>query len=128
MGLPVVRISPSLQMVADVTRPTLAVDWDNTLVHEKTQEWLGGAEEALRALLKSGFTVWIHTCRGNYGAGREMVVSKLLAAGFERWVRSGDLELWLGEGKPNAAVYIDDRAIRFEGWSDLLPELRKLAR
>lgn len=112
-------------MVAIVSRPTLAVDWDGVLVHAKTQEWLLGAREALRALLQSGFTVFIHTCRANYTAGQEMVTAKLLEAGFERWLRSGDLEMWMGEGKPNAACYIDDRAISFEGWADLVPEIRR---
>lgn len=108
--------------------PTIAIDWDDTLVDHETQEWLEGAQEALRALLKSGFTVWIHSCRANYQAGQELVVSKLLASGFERWIRSGDLELWLGEGKPLAAIYIDDRALRFEDWNNLIPDIRRFAR
>lgn len=103
---------------------TIALDWDLTLVDEQ-QEWLVGAQEALRALLRSGYTVWVHTCRANYTAGQELVTSKLVAGGFEGWLRSGDLELWLGEGKPNADIYVDDRALRFEGWNDLVPTIRK---
>lgn len=115
---------------------TLCIDWDDTLVSykrfgdlENPGTWLDGAPEALRALLKSGRQVVIHSCRANWDQGRETIYTKLLEAGLERWIRSGDLDIWLGEGKPLGLVYVDDRGFRFPGsWTDLVPELKALTR
>ena len=111
-----------------MTRPVLAVDWDGTLVDTPTQEWLPGAQDALRALLKSGYTILIHTCRANYTAGLKMVEEKLVDGGFEGWLLSGDMQVWQGKGKPDAAVYIDNLALSFECWADLVPEIRRRLR
>lgn len=111
----------------------LALDYDDCLVgHKKYGEpkkWLPGAQEALRALLKSGRTIVIHSCRANWAEGCHEIHEKLFESGFGRFMEAGDLEVWMGEGKPSASVYLDDKAVRFGGsWDGLVPKLRELSR
>jgi hypothetical protein len=97
-------------------RPRLrvAVDWDGTLVGPE-QEWLPGAREALRTMLARNCAVVVHTCRANYAAGAAAVRAGLDEAGFV----AVDVK-----GKEEADVYVDDRALRFEGsWPAALDEL-----
>lgn len=93
----------------------ICVDWDGTLVDGQTQEWLPGAQQALRELLSMYRTVIVHTCRANWPEGRAQVEAKLAAAHFY------DLQI---VAKPQADFYIDDQAIRFEGWPQTLAPLR----
>lgn len=92
----------------------VSFDWDGTLV-DGNQEWLPGAKEALRlAERKRG--AFVHSCRANFPAGERQIRSKLDDAGFTR-IRV--------VGKPEASVYVDDLALRFEGdWESLKPHLR----
>lgn len=55
---------------------TRAVDWDDTLVDVKTQEWLPNAPQALRTLLHDG-PVIIYTCRANWPEGLASIEAKL---------------------------------------------------
>lgn len=91
----------------------VAVDWDDTLVDAKTQEWLPGAQAALESLLAQFKTVIIHTCRANWPEGLSSIEAKL--APFRHDIRI--------VGKPLADVYVDDRAVRFTGWPATLAEL-----
>jgi hypothetical protein len=113
--------------------PTFAVDWDGTLVENKYPEqgdWLPGALDALYALDRLG-TVIVHSVRIAPVApfkdgfipkpGEETPIPEqsireiayirgmLDRAGFEH------IEIWQRQYKPPAVVYIDDRAVRFEG-------------
>jgi hydroxymethylpyrimidine pyrophosphatase-like HAD family hydrolase len=67
---------------------TFMFDVDGTLVHYHTQEWLPGAKELLRGLLKEGHTIVIVTARGEHDAGQVWSIEacdKMFAdAGFER--------------------------------------------
>lgn len=83
----------------------VAVDWDGTLVDARSQEWLPGAQAALRQLKARGYEVFIHTCHANWPEGAAAVEAKLAEAGL-------DLEI---VAKPLADFYIDDRAIEFCG-------------
>lgn len=104
---------------------TLAIDWDGTI--EDNAGFLPGAEESLRALLKSGYKIWIHSCRCNFDAGANYIAGRIGELGFQRPLEAGQIELWLGEGKPPADLYIDDKGLRFDGWFDLVPRVRALA-
>ena len=104
---------------------SIACDWDGVLVDDK-QEWLPGALEGLRALLKSGRMVTIHSCRMNWPEGRAQINDKLHAHGFTKDLLSGRMRLWAGEGKPIATVYLDDRGYRFETWDHLVHTLKEM--
>ena len=84
----------------------IGIDWDQTLVDTKTQEWLPGALERLRRMVADGDDVFVHTCHANWPEGRASVEAKLAQAGLRLRV----------EAKPLADVYIDDRAEKPE-WS-----------
>jgi hypothetical protein len=95
---------------------TLACDWDGVLVDPKTQGWLPGAREALSALLMGKRKVVIHSCRVGWPEGLTQIQSKLREAGF-----LGHVDIHTGAGKPNADLYLDDRALRFTGdWNEVL--------
>lgn len=101
-------------------RYTICVDFDG-VIHSYASGWLGadvlpdppnaGAIEWLRSML-SKFDVTILTTRGQYPEGREAVTRWLIAHGL----RPEEAQRILVTNEKCAAlVYIDDRAIRFEG-------------
>lgn len=97
----------------------VAVDWDGTLVDPITQNWLPGAQQALQAMLTRGYRVTIHSSRANWDGGIEQIADKL--AGYAHRVTI--------QPKPEANIYIDDRALRFNGdWEPILTTLRQLNR
>lgn len=97
---------------------TVASDWDGTLVDSKTQDWLPGALEALKRLLRDGHRVIIHTCRANWPEGLASIEAKLALAG----VRGA--HVWTGAGKPHAHIYVDNQAVTFEGdWAPILTHI-----
>jgi hypothetical protein len=96
----------------------VAVDWDHTLV--EGGDWLPGAERALIGLRRGRYRIIVHSSRATYDQGRQEIAAKLSSIGFhENEVRI--------EPKPEAILYIDDRAYRFDGdWPAALRHLRSL--
>lgn len=94
----------------------IAVDWDDTLVDAKTQEWLPGAREALKALRRRGHKLLILSARASWDGGRDQIAAKLASVGIR------DVAI---HAKPTADLFIDDRAIEFHGdWSQVLRRIR----
>lgn len=94
---------------------TVATDWDGTLVDTKTQEWLPGALDALKTLLREGHRVIVHTCRANWPEGLASIEAKLALAGVV------GAHVWTGQGKPHAHLYVDNQAVTFDGeWEPIL--------
>ena len=94
-------------------------------------EPLPGAVERIRELRAAGHYIIIHTARnmatwkGNVGKVMQNI-GKITLDWLERYGIGYD-EIYFG--KPNAQVYIDDRAIRFSGWEEITEErLQQAAR
>ena len=96
---------------------SIAVDFDG-VIHSYTSPWVAadvipdapvpGAIEWLNSM-RSGFRIIIFTTRGKTPEGREAVKRWLGAYGFECSREDVTAE------KPPALIYLDDRAVRFDG-------------
>ncbi|NUV54602.1 hypothetical protein G6W51_17120 [Streptomyces coelicolor] len=116
--------------------PTIAVDFDG-VIHRYSRGWqngtiydppLPGAIEGLHALMQD-HAVFIHTSRD-----AESVAAWLAHQGFSTIVEADvQIEFWNAQGillvtdrKLPAVTYIDDRAIRFQSWKQVLAELANI--
>lgn len=86
----------------------VAVDFDGVLV-DASGEWLPGSLEMLRWLLGRGDTVIVHSCRANWLEGLQSIKDALLAVGVM------SAQIWTKPGKPDADLYVDDKAVHFAG-------------
>ncbi|MEZ6134279.1 MAG: hypothetical protein R3C53_05140 [Pirellulaceae bacterium] len=105
-------------------RRTICLDFDG-VVHSYRSGWCGegsipdppihGTERAIERLRKE-YRVVIHSARCRTAAGREAIA---------RWLEKHRIDVdEICEHKPPALVYIDDRAIRFEGnWAETMTRL-----
>ncbi len=93
----------------------LLVDFDN-VIHDAKSGWLEGiiyggliegAKEKIELLQKSGFEVIVFTAREDTVTVKE-------------WLYKNGLELEVTNIKLPALAYIDDRAIRFTNWEDIV--------
>lgn len=97
----------------------IAIDWDGTLVDSSNKsvdpKLLRGAKEAITLLRASGHRVVI------FSANRKDWIQKWL----NEWGIPVD-DIYEGNGKLNADLYVDDKAHRFQfngDWNDELPEI-----
>lgn len=117
-------------------QPTIAVDFDG-VIHQYVSPWTSpvdvhdppvpGALDFLRRLLGSGWRVIIHTARlmNNVPPAETDVPEIDLTSrvqAIRAWFREHDAQdveaavsFWTAGGKPHADVYLDDRALRFDG-------------
>jgi len=94
-----------------------------------TLEPIAGASERIRELRASGHYIIIltsrnmATCESNIGK-----VMKNIGKVTLDWLTKYEIEYdEIYFGKPNAEVYIDDRAIRYDKWKELTSETLELA-
>lgn len=110
----------------------IVIDLDGTVcpIKKKDQQYselepFDGAIQKITELRKAGHYIIIQTARnmatqeGNLGK-----VMKSIGKVTMDWLAKYDVpydELYFG--KPNAHLYIDDRALRFTSWSAITPEV-----
>jgi hydroxymethylpyrimidine pyrophosphatase-like HAD family hydrolase len=93
---------------------TIAIDFDHTLVNGSIL--LSGAKKAINRLRELGYYIIIHSCND---------VDWIKQVLHDNDVRYDSI--WDDRGKPIAAAYIDDKAVRFSGdWDDTLDELQEV--
>jgi hypothetical protein len=97
--------------MASPERPkVLAVDWDGTLAEYGTEKLLPGAAKALTELIEKGWRVLVFTSRQDrLPLMRALAQADVLLTSVQIETR-----------KPDARVYLDDRALEFNGsWDEV---------
>ena len=104
---------------------TIAVDFDG-VIHRYSRGWqdgriydepVEGALEALAKLVANGYKVVIFTTRAR-DAAQIQAINDWLLERMPNWDSFESIEVT--DRKPGAIAYIDDRAIRFTNWTDIL--------
>lgn len=96
----------------------VCLDWDDTLVDVATQEWLPDAEWALGKMVKAGWKVTVLSCRASWPEGAASIAAKLDASRLSA--------VDVTDVKPAADVYVDDKAVRFDGdWASIFADIRE---
>jgi len=107
----------------------IAIDLDGTILDNTgTKEFgepLPGARQALAELKSAGYTIIIHTVRGDEEAvARELQRYQIP---FDYINHNPNQPDYANRGKPLAEVYIDDRAVHFNGnWNNVVETVRQL--
>lgn len=107
----------------------VAIDFDGT-IHNDYDGWrlggeiygepLPGAKESIDKLIELGYYITIYSCRtsqevmGNKAKEQEKLLKDWLNKYNIRWH-----EVYMGNGKPVAKLYIDDRAWHFTTWNHI---------
>lgn len=116
----------------------IVIDLDGTICPIKQKEDsyaslvpLPGAKERIQELRKSGHYIIIQTARNMATCDSNMgKVMKNVGKITLEWLEKYDIEYdEIFFGKPNAEIYIDDRAFRFESWNNITEEeIKSLAK
>jgi capsule biosynthesis phosphatase len=106
-------------VLCEVRRP------DQTYAEVKA---IPGAVESVRHLKEKGHYIILHTARHMQTMASNLgKVNANIAAITLEWLRVNGIEYdEIYFGKPNADVYIDDRAVWFLSWSRTLKAIRML--
>ncbi len=110
----------------------IVIDLDGTICPIKASgqtyeelEALPGAAERIRELRAAGHYIIIQTARNMATCGSNLgKVMRNIGKVTLDWLERHDIEYdEIYFGKPNADVYVDDRALRFEDWAMVTDEL-----
>lgn len=82
-------------------------DWEHPVAGRRLGPPLPGAKEALERLKAHGHSIVIHSCN------REEVIAKWM----DYWQIPYDV-IWTS--KPRCDLFIDDRALPFSSWSEIM--------
>ena len=104
---------------------TLCIDFDDTLFNRSTEEPIQGAVEALRQLTSEGYTILILSSRINPELWGDLI--KFREKEISDWMKQHNIPYdKIVAFKPPADLYIDDKALRFEGdWESTREEILK---
>ena len=109
----------------------LAIDFDG-VIHKSSKSFhdgtiyddpVNGVEEALKRLSKD-YILIIYTCKAN--PDRPLVNVKTGIELIWEWLDKYNLSKYIEDityTKPNAKYYIDDKAVRFTNWNQVIGEL-----
>ena len=107
---------------------TIAIDFDGVL-HKYSKGWQDGdiydeptegAIEALWKLTEKGYQVTIFTARADLSSVRQWIFEKVYECKAFTDEEFHPSLIEVTNIKPQAIAYIDDRAIRFTSWKDIL--------
>ena len=109
----------------------IIIDFDNTIAKAHNYPGMGqpmhGVREALEALREAGHTIAIHSCRMSedvYDSAHKRNAQRLSIAAY-LLRHSIPYDEIINYSKPVGDVYIDDKALRFEGnWDDMVDEVK----
>lgn len=101
-------------------QPTLAIDFDG-VIHAYSHGWqdgtiydvpMPGAAEALQSFIDAGYRIVVHTSRASNPDKRGEVME---------WLDAHDIPYHdVTNIKVAAILYIDDRALHFDNWNQIL--------
>ena len=123
-----------LEMVKKEIESTIAIDFDG-VIHKNSKGFhdgsiydgpVEGTREALK-ILSSKYNIVIYTCKDDYT--RPLVNGKSGARLVWEWLEKHGLDKYIysvTRMKPRAKYYIDDNAIRFEGWKRTFYDINKI--
>jgi phosphoglycolate phosphatase-like HAD superfamily hydrolase len=104
-------------------KKTVVFDFDG-VIHSYTSGWKGafnipdlpvaGIDKALKEIHDAGYEIVVVSTRCSYYGGQQAIESWLDSYGLSKYVDKVCME------KPPAIVYIDDRAICFDGHPETL--------
>ena len=109
----------------------LAIDFDG-VIHKSSKSFydgtiyddpVDGVEEALKQLFKD-YTLIIYTCKAN--PERPLINGKTGIELIWEWLKKYNLDKYIEDityTKPNAKYYIDDKAIKFNNWNNVLEKI-----
>lgn len=115
---------------------TVAIDLDGVILDFDWDEWIesgmayfgkpkADSKVALRKLKRMGYKIIIHTCRTRPDMhGLKMPT---LRKYVREILKSNNIpydEIWSKQGKPLASYYIDDCAIEFKNWEQVLKKIK----
>lgn len=112
-----------------MTKKTIACDFDG-VIHLYSEGWKDGsiydppqsnARKFMGMLMDNGFDVVIYSTRLNPELNDSKKTRKEMEGWLERyWFEKGVHYTKICKYKPPAIAYIDDRAIRFTNWQDVV--------
>lgn len=125
-----------LERIKKEISSTIALDFDGVLYknskgfHDGTMydEPIEGTQEALE-LLSSFYTLVIYTCKAS--PERPLIDGKDGKTLIWEWLEKWELKKYISDitdKKPRALFYIDDKAVRFTNWLDVLSVVAVLGR
>lgn len=107
--------------------PQICIDFDGTIVEEhcypNKPPLKPGVIETLTELKKMGFWISIYSCRNNPEITfQENRLREMIEVLNENNVPYDDIVM---DPKPLAAYFVDDKAIHFTSWKDVLKQIEE---
>ena len=115
-----------------LNKPTICVDFDGVIAEDRGWQGVGvfgqpitGTIAALKYLKSLDWFIIIFTCRGEEGLVEGYC--KKHGVPFHSINKNPHQPDGTNNGKPMADVYLDDRAVAFDGdWAEMMPKILRL--